>query len=46
MSDYPVALYLAEANGRAPPHISALPFCIRSRDPVEAVAEGHVIARK
>ena len=43
--DHPGAVYLAEANGRAPPHIDRLSISIRSADPVEAEAEGHIIAR-
>jgi hypothetical protein len=43
--DHPLAVNLAEANGRAPPHLDFPSVYRRSLDLVEAVAEGHVIAR-
>ena len=45
MRDHPLAVDLTEANRHAHPDISLLPVCARSTDPVEAVTEGHAIAR-
>ena len=41
---HPLAVNLAIANGRAPIHLDFLSVGFRSNDPIEAVAEGHVIA--
>ena len=45
MRDPPLAIYFAIANGRAHPDIGFLAACPLPTDPVEAVAEGHIIAR-
>src|SRR4029450_7812505 len=42
--DHPLAVGLAEANGRAPPDIRFFAARPRSAEPVEAVAEGYVVA--
>src|SRR5688572_22811607 len=44
MRDQPLAVNLAEAYSRACPHIVFLPVFHRSSEPIEAVAEGHIIA--
>jgi len=45
MRDHPRALNLAVANGRPHPHIDLPSVSPRSANPVEVMAEGHVIAR-
>ena len=45
MRDHLLVVDLTEANGHAHPDIGFLPVCPSSTDPVEAVAEGHAIAR-
>ena len=44
MRDEPLTVDLAEASRRAPPHFDSFSTCIRSADPIEAVAEGNVPA--
>ena len=44
--DPPLAIDLAVANGRAPPHIDFPSVCPGCIDTVETVAKGHVIARR
>ena len=44
MRDHPLAIDLAETQGRAHPNIGFLAVRPFSADPVEAVGEGHVIA--
>src|SRR6266536_2840499 len=44
MRDHPLAVSLAIAKGRTPPHIEVLTVRPRCTDPVEAVAERHVIS--
>lgn len=44
MRDHPPAVNLAVANGRPHPHIDLPSVSPRSADPVEVMAEGHVIA--
>src|SRR5215472_18275746 len=46
MGDHPLAVDLAVANGCAHPGLGFFPICPLSADPVEAVGEGHVIARR
>jgi hypothetical protein len=46
MRDHPLAINLAVANGRAHQHIDFPSVGLRSAEPVEAVGEGHVIARR
>ena len=44
MCDFPLAAELAVANGRAHPHIGSLPTGSHSRDAVEAMGKGDVVA--
>lgn len=46
MCDRPLAVDFAEAEGLAKPQVNFLSAYRRRRHPVEAVAEGHVIARR
>ena len=46
MSDHPLAVDLAVANGRAYPDISFFPIRSLSADAVEAVGKGDVIGRR
>src|SRR5690242_6563517 len=46
MRDQPLAVNLAAANGRAHPHIDSPSVRLRAAEPVEAMAEGHIIARR
>lgn len=43
--DQPVPIDLAEANGRAPPHIEVSSVYLRRADVAETVREGHVVSR-
>jgi hypothetical protein len=45
MRDHPLAVNLAVANSRSPPHIKFPSIRFRSANPVEAVTECHVVAR-
>jgi hypothetical protein len=44
MRDEPLTVDLAEASRRASPQFDSFSTCIRSADPIEAVAEGNVPA--
>jgi hypothetical protein len=43
MRDKPLTIKLAVANSRAPLHLEFLSIFLHCPDPVEAIAEGHVI---
>src|SRR5215213_10165108 len=45
MLDQPLAVNLAEADGRAHPHVDFIAVGHRAADPVEIMAEGHAVAR-
>ena len=45
MRDHPLAVNLAAANGSSHPDVCVLAVGPHSADPVEAAAEGYVIAR-
>src|SRR6266566_5962712 len=46
MHDQPLAVDLSEASGPPQPEISLLPSVQGSADPVEAVAEGYILAHR